>query len=719
MGAGTSEINLPIAKLVGHTQKITSLVFNSDDSLIATASADRTINIYAPEVPASTSGLRKISSNAADGHARSGSVVSADGARMLMLRGDRLVELWTEHDLESKFASHLGFVSVVAIHPKGHVAASAGGDCTIALYDCQARQEVLTIPVASGTTTTEVLGLAFSPTEPIIASCGTDHAVSLFSYQSSAAKAWEAMLLLKLQGHQRWIKRLAFSADGAALASGAFENQILLWRRQGATWDAQTVGKAPLLLPTWSTPAVYCLAFDKHGKYVASGSEAGDVVVHTLTDTAQLYGVKQPRHGMLWHDQLFNSTVVDLAIHGELLLAGALHEKAVRVHKAENGHALAVYNVASFEPLACLNLVLPSATDLARLYAMTSSGQLMKFKMRNLGAEDLQSVDSFSENVIHLERKLRLPYEKDVSVPDPEVWHRFAAREFTSDAERDETTIVGREARSASKGSSWNISENRQDAAKDPNHATTHERVVAYPRSARADGLSCTFEQLLPPGKYDVAWRVKPIRGGVPSDNSIRTIMFEAKVGNNKVAAMHQYEWSTEQQMARPWQAGWSTLYTGQLTVVDKPRPVLLSWYTLPPGEHGPMTSGIDSVDSIMIRNVTALPTDALNLIGAQEGAAAADGRFRKGEKVFINLVAGVWCPALVFDDEAEGASTVRVVPMEEKKESEQDTSKPVVPKEKLKRTQLNIAWGAQAKAKEEASPEQVQRQARFFPDLT
>jgi ornithine cyclodeaminase/alanine dehydrogenase-like protein (mu-crystallin family) len=55
---------------------------------------------------------------------------------------------------------------------------------------------------------------------------------------------------------------------------------------------------------------------------------------------------------------------------------------------------------------------------------------------------------------------------------------------------------------------------------------------------------------------------------------------------------------------------------------------------------------------------------------------------------------------------------------MEEKKESEQDTSKPVVPKEKLKRTQLNIAWGAQAKAKEEASPEQVQRQARFFPDL-
>ena len=59
-----------------------------------------------------------------------------------------------------------------------------------------------------------------------------------------------------------------------SLVSGAFENQILLWRREGGTWGG-SVSKEPLVLPHWSTPAVYCLAFDAASKYVASGSEEG------------------------------------------------------------------------------------------------------------------------------------------------------------------------------------------------------------------------------------------------------------------------------------------------------------------------------------------------------------------------------------------------------------------------------------------------------------
>ena len=724
MGASAPAVNLPLAKLVGHTAPISSVVFAPDDSLVATASEDRTVNIYAPAANATTQDataaagqLRKIASNAADGHARSASVASADGTRMIMLRNDSVVELWNAHELERKFTSHLGLTFAVAMHPSGRLAASAGEDCTIAVYDCDARQEVLSITVdTGGAQEPAILGLAFSPAQPVIASCGTDHVVTLFGYKAGAAKRpWEGHMLLRLEGHHRWVKSLAFSADDTCLVSGAFENQMLLWRREGATWGSGSVSKEPLVLPHWSTPAVYCLAFDAAAKYVASGSEEGDVVVHTLTADAKLYGVRQPRLGMLWQDQLFNSAVVTLAIEGELLLAAAVKEKAVRVHKVANGHALAVYRVACVEPLACLNLILPPARAArdaeanATVCAMTSSGRLMRLRMHNLGAEDLESIDSFSENVIQTERKERRPYEKDLSLPDAEAWHRFAAKEFAADAERDETTLVGREAKTTSKGTAWVVS--RTDGC----HATTHERVVAFPAEARADGRNLTFEQILPPGKYEVAWRVKPIKDGVPADYSIRKIIFSARVGRKATTQQHVFEWSTEEQVARPWQAGWSTLYTGQVTVVDKPRTVCLTWYTVPAIPHGPMTSGIDSVDSIMVRNVTALPSDTLSRLGAQEGATS-DGRLRKGEQVFIQHGAeDEWCRGLVFEDEEEGAEQLRVVPLAEEKKEAKKADEPVVPKEKLKRTPIKMAWGAQATVEQEASPEEIARRVADF----
>ena len=155
-------------------------------------------------------------------------------------------------------------------------------------------------------------------------------------------------------------------------------------------------------------------------------------------------------------------------------------------------------------------------------------------------------------------------------------------------------------------------------------------------------------------------------------------------MGLRQVRQQHVYEWTVEEQVARPWEAGFSTLYTGHVQVVDKPRTVYLQWYTVPAKEHGPMTSGIDCVDSIMVRNVTALPSDTLTRIGMQE-SGAADGRMRRGEQVFVEHGAeGEWCQALVFQDEQEGAAEVRVVPMAEQKPAEKQTHEPVVPKEVL-----------------------------------
>lgn len=71
-----------------------------------------------------------------------------------------------------------------------------------------------------------------------------------------------------LRGHSHWVFSVAFSADGAVLASGSEDRTIRLW-----DWRA---GRESTVL-TGHADCVRVLAFGPLGKLLASGGDAGQV----------------------------------------------------------------------------------------------------------------------------------------------------------------------------------------------------------------------------------------------------------------------------------------------------------------------------------------------------------------------------------------------------------------------------------------------------------
>ncbi|MBD2019025.1 hypothetical protein H6F43_02340, partial [Leptolyngbya sp. FACHB-36] len=67
-----------------------------------------------------------------------------------------------------------------------------------------------------------VWSVAYSPTQPILASCGQDHQVRLWDRQTGQC-------LKRLEGHTGIATSVAFSPDGLWLASTSGDQTIRLW----------------------------------------------------------------------------------------------------------------------------------------------------------------------------------------------------------------------------------------------------------------------------------------------------------------------------------------------------------------------------------------------------------------------------------------------------------------------------------------------------------
>lgn len=115
-------------------------------------------------------------------------------------------------------------------------------------------QTIETRPADSAVKPPVITAVAVVPGGGLAATAGDDHVVRIWNTQTGR-------IVHTLKGHGDWVRSLAFSPDGRSLASAGDDRQIILWQVAG--------GKRLVDLPT-HPHAVYSLAYSPDGRLLAA-----------------------------------------------------------------------------------------------------------------------------------------------------------------------------------------------------------------------------------------------------------------------------------------------------------------------------------------------------------------------------------------------------------------------------------------------------------------
>ncbi|MBE9163905.1 MULTISPECIES: serine/threonine-protein kinase [Microcoleaceae] len=159
-----------------------------------------------------------------------------------------------------------------------------------------------------------VTSVAFSPDGATLASGSEDKTIEIWKLE--AGKRWYT-----LTGHSDWVTCVAFSPDGATLASGGRDKTIQIWDLNKGKWWYALRGHED---------RVYAVAFSRDGQVLASGSR---------DKTVQLWNLNRGRPMSVLTGHAGGVEAVAFSPAGEFLASGS-RDKTVQLWDWRNGRSI-------------------------------------------------------------------------------------------------------------------------------------------------------------------------------------------------------------------------------------------------------------------------------------------------------------------------------------------------------------------------------------------